>query len=320
MSYAVRRLFVLSALTSAALLASTAAAVAVSVPGVPTNVSASSAVRQATIHWSPPASNGGAAVDSYKITIAGDSISPPFSSSLAAKSGVTDYFFTFTGLKDHTAYTLSVAAHNSAGYGPAVSKSVTTPYATAVTLTATTPINYGRSSTLNAHLSNVDTNSAISGATLQLMRRDHGTTTWTSAGSTTTNSAGNASFVVTPTRNEDYRVSFARTGSLGASNATVTVNVRYVVTLHVSNSSPAVNSTDTLSGTVAPSAAGQTVVVQQYKSGAWQSLVTLTLNSNSAYSVGIIPKTTGTYTFRVVKAASASNAAGSSPTVTFTAH
>jgi RHS repeat-associated protein len=102
-------------------------------PGVPRGVWATAGNAQATLSWSPPTTNGGAAITSYKVTpyVAGTPQTPStFSASPA----------TVTGLTNGTTYTFTVAATNSVGTGAASAQSLavlpaTTPVLPAVTMT-----------------------------------------------------------------------------------------------------------------------------------------------------------------------------------------
>src|SRR5215831_14530269 len=82
------------------------------VPGAPTGVTGTAGDRSVVLTWNAPASNGGAAIASYRITpyIGGAAQTP-----VATGSSATS--FTVTGLTNGTAYTFKVAATNSAGTG-----------------------------------------------------------------------------------------------------------------------------------------------------------------------------------------------------------
>lgn len=92
------------------------------VPGVPTAVSATAWRTQANVSFTGPASNGGAAIDSYRVTgsPAGSVEGMPGQS----EWGPVADGLTVTGLTSGTAYTFTVAAHNSVGWGPESSASV----------------------------------------------------------------------------------------------------------------------------------------------------------------------------------------------------
>lgn len=86
-------------------------------PGAPTIGSAVAGNAQATISFTPPASNGGATITSYTV-----SCTPgPVSASGAASP------ITVTGLTNNTTYGCSVRATNSAGTGPASGSVSVTP-------------------------------------------------------------------------------------------------------------------------------------------------------------------------------------------------
>jgi hypothetical protein len=84
-----------------------------SVPGAPTGVSGASGNASVALSWTAPASNGGAAISSYRITpyIGATAQTPINTGSTATTRNVT-------GLTNGTAYTFTVAATNAAGTGP----------------------------------------------------------------------------------------------------------------------------------------------------------------------------------------------------------
>jgi hypothetical protein len=83
------------------------------VPGAPTGVLVAAGNGEVTVSFTPPASNGGAPIESYTVTA-----SPGGPSVTDASSPV----FVF-GLADGTAYTFTVTATNAAGTGPPSSPS-----------------------------------------------------------------------------------------------------------------------------------------------------------------------------------------------------
>ena len=91
------------------------------VPGAPTAVGATPANAAAVVHWTVPASNGGAAISGYVVT--------PFVGAVAQGSRTfnsTATTQTVGGLTNGTAYTFKVAAKNVAGTGPVSTGSLPT--------------------------------------------------------------------------------------------------------------------------------------------------------------------------------------------------
>lgn len=97
--------------------AALSADVSLTVPDAPTSVSAVAGNGQATVSFTAPSDNGGAAITAYTVTS-----SPGGVTATGASSPVT-----VTGLTNETAYTFTVTATNSQGTGPAsaTSNSVT---------------------------------------------------------------------------------------------------------------------------------------------------------------------------------------------------
>jgi hypothetical protein len=79
------------------------------VPEAPTDVTALPGDTRATVSFTPPASNGGAAITSYTVTAS------PGGATASGPQGPIDV----TGLANGTAYTFTVTATNAAGTGPA---------------------------------------------------------------------------------------------------------------------------------------------------------------------------------------------------------
>lgn len=101
-----------NALGNGAESASSNAVTPATLPGAPTGLGASAGNAQATVSWSPPASNGGSAITGYVVT--------PFVGALALPpmqvGNLTQALL--TGLSNGTAYTFTVKGRNAVGEGP----------------------------------------------------------------------------------------------------------------------------------------------------------------------------------------------------------
>jgi len=85
------------------------------IPGAPTNVTAVGADAQATVTWKPPASDGGIAVTSYRVS-ATDATSPVRGGQTCLVNATSSQCMV-VGLRNYDRYTFAVAATNAVGEG-----------------------------------------------------------------------------------------------------------------------------------------------------------------------------------------------------------
>jgi hypothetical protein len=106
------------------------------VPGAPIAVSAVAANAQATVSFTVPASDGGAAITGYTVT------SSP-AGGTDTNAGSTSFSHVITGLTNGTSYTFTVTATNSIGTGSASSASSAVTPATTPTVISPTSATVG---------------------------------------------------------------------------------------------------------------------------------------------------------------------------------
>ncbi len=190
---------------------------------------------------------------------------------------------------------------------------------TKLDLTASTStVTYGHAATLTARLTHLGTTTGLSGKAVKVYKRKAGVTAWTYVGRYVTNSAGAVAVPVAPSVNAEYQATFAAATADFVSSASVVrrINVRTRVAASLSRTTVPRNVAVTASTSVAPSHAGQTVILQRYYSGAWHNALSKTLNSSSAAAFTFSKSIAGTYTYRVYKPADADHVASWSVTLT----
>jgi lipoprotein-anchoring transpeptidase ErfK/SrfK len=137
----------------------------------------------------------------------------------------------------------------------------------------------------------------LAGAALSLFERPAGSADWASAGSTMTGADGAFSFPVSPTFSTDYRVVHDVDGQPVA-EAAASVQVRP----RLRTSFPAglwLGGSVVLRGRVEPKHPGGTVAIDRRVAGAWQPLLTVTLNAQSRFALPWRPSEFGYYRLRV---------------------
>lgn len=197
------------------------------VPGAPNIGTATAGDASASIAFTAPASNGGAAITGYTVTS-----SPGGLTGTGASSPIT-----VSGLTNGTAYTFSVTATNSEGTGAAsaASNSVT-PSAAATVPGQVTGLTLGTATSTTQPLTWTAPSNGGSAITDYVIQwSPAGANTWTTFADGTSTTAGTTITGLTASTSYDYRVaavnavgqgsySATATGSTAASSATIRLN------------------------------------------------------------------------------------------------
>ncbi|MEN0036434.1 MAG: DUF4347 domain-containing protein [Cellvibrio sp.] len=195
-------------------------------PGVPTIGTATAGNAQATVTFTAPTSNGGAAITSYTVTANPGGITRTATASP----------YTFTGLTNGTSYTFAVAATNSVGTGGVSGASnAVTP---ALPLNSAPVITQGSATNVTMSEDGSPTPFAL---TLTATDGDSDPLTWSISSAAQHGSASVLSGAVsyTPTANYNGSDSFVVRVSDGTANANITVNV----TITAVNDAPIITGT-----------------------------------------------------------------------------
>lgn len=170
------------------------------VPGAPTIGTATAGDTQASVAFTAPVSNGGAAITSYTA-----SASPGALTGSCAASPCT-----VSGLTNGTAYTFTVTATNSVGTGTASAASNAATPLGAQTIAFANPgaQNFGTTPTLTATASSSLTVTFSSNTTSVCTISSGGTLTFAAAGTCTiqADQAGNASYLAAPAVTQSFTV------------------------------------------------------------------------------------------------------------------
>lgn len=281
------------------------------VPSAVGSFTATGAVRAATLTWKAV---GSPDADRYIVRMAAGTTPPAGITSGTDVYSGSGTSVTVPYLPQGSTYSFRIWAQDRSGtLGPSSSR---TMVGTAPTMSATvTSLTYGGAVTLSGRLTRRDSGAAMVGVPVQLYWRKVGTTTWYLLTTPTTSSTGTVSFVSRPGASLDYQWVYRGSGSfIGSSSPQARVGVRTVVTGAVSRTSLPLGSSFTISGSVAPTHAGQVVYLQRYAgNGAWTNVASRTLSSTSAFSFAFRPGWRGTFTYRMYKPADVEHLASYGP-------
>lgn len=286
-------------------------------PGAPTGVHVAAGDTVATVSWTAPASDGGAAIDHYTVRATPNTAGPVIVSAQTADG--TARSLVVHGLVNGVAYAFTVIAHNVAGDGPASSATGGVPkFVTHLTIADTHgAVVYGNRIVLSGKLTR-STGAVISRAQILVYRMNDNHTT-NHIATVSTGSTGTWSYSFVPAVDGTYYVRFlgdSVDASSGSGKARTTVAPNIKITSPANKSSSSHTTTLTVKGTVGPNMTGKYVSLNYINSrGALVKLqaVKLTTGSVFAFSVKLAR---GTWRLEVLIGATPANVAGHSPVLT----
>src|SRR5207245_2845739 len=191
-----------------------ASATTLTMPSAPQNLQATAGIRNVTLSWQAPSSNGGSPITNYKIY---RSISSGTETLLTTVGNVTSY--TNTGLASGHTYFYKVAAVNGIGTSPQSNEASAAPSTTATQAISLNPLTGPAGTTVTVTGTNFSSNSAITAVTYD------GTTVITNPAIIQTDSSGgfSATFGVPSPSNPGSHTVNARDASSNSASAQFTV-------------------------------------------------------------------------------------------------
>lgn len=269
------------------------------VPTAPATVVASGGTDgTASVSWTAASPNG-SDVTSYTVTASPGGATK----TVTAASRST----AFSGLTDGTPYTFTVKAVNAVGTGAGRTSDPVTPRAsTGLSLSATSQIVSGGTTTLRGVLSKLDSTRLV-GQQIRIYAKPAGASSFTLVRYLTTGSDGSYVTTFKPTKNTTYVAVFPGTsGLMPYRSAERVTKVAYKITAAYSLS----GRTLTVSGAVSPNAANRLIYLRHRRADG--SLVTIGqayVQSNGTYRI-VRTLAAGTYNTFVHLPATSANLAG----------
>jgi hypothetical protein len=285
--------------------------------GAPTAVSGSPGNHSVTVSWTPPAASQ--PITGYDIQASDDNGTTWDD---IASADASDTSATVHSLTNGQPYLFEVAAEDAFGDGPWSDPSapvtpLAPPHSSALTAPQSVTINEGGKTTLSTTLTDTTSHTPITGASVSLLARAAGASSFTSVGTATTGATGTAAASVHPTVNTRYEWSYAgSTSHIATHTAAGLVSVAQVVHATLSVTKIKHGKAIKISGTVSPKETGDVVVTARYRPGNNKTtrikLQRPTGANSVRFSVTYTPPKKGTVTIEVTRAATATNAAGES--------
>jgi hypothetical protein len=166
----------------------------------------------------------------------------------------------------------------------------------------------------NTTISGMLTGPTVASQTVDLFEEAAGQSAFTDVAQMTTSATGTYQFVRAVQTNAQWY-----TKAAAVQSPTVTESVLAAITLHPSSTRPKGGSKVMLSGTIAPSHAGEQVALQRLRSGRWVTIARARLTAQSRFAIREKLRAHARARFRVVLAADTRNARSVSAAVSITA-
>ncbi|MEU3452433.1 S8 family serine peptidase [Micromonospora sp. NPDC006766] len=268
------------------------------------------ALQGATLSWTLPNITD---LDQVIVRAAAGTTAPSSPSSGIGVYAGTGSSATATGLVAGTTYTFQAWVRDRSGKYS--SGSPVQLLGSGATISSNvTALTHGGTVTVTGKLTRKDTGAGLTGQSVQLYGKYKGSSSYTLIATVTSGAGGALSYPHKPAKGVSYEWRYAgSTTYLGSTSSLRTVTVATLVAGKLSKTSFRLGGTVTLSGSVSPKHAGQTVYLQRLVNGSWKNITSKKLTSSSTYSFSIKPTSKGTFTYRVYKPADTDHAAGYSP-------
>ncbi|WP_375487882.1 beta strand repeat-containing protein [uncultured Jatrophihabitans sp.] len=290
--------------------ASNTVAVAAIAPSAPAGLSATVSGTTATLSWSAPIDDGGAAITGFVLSTKIGS-APATTSPLDASATTT----TVTGLPIGTAVSFSAMAVNAVGQSAPATASVTVPVParTATTLTVTsapTSLTYGSALPVTGRLTSPDKAGkqvGLAGRSVSLQYRRHGVGGYVTFGTARTATDGSVRFTTfKPGYSVDVRLAYAGEGAgaqssngLAAATSAARAVGEYARISIAATSKVRKGKTFTVYGSVSPNKYRHVVYLQRRSGSRWVTVTHQTLSSHSGYRFTVRASSRGTFGYRV---------------------
>ena len=295
-------------------------------PGAPGAPTATANNASANVSWTSPSNTGGVPLTGYDVEYSSNNGTTWKHASSAFHSDTTPHHIV-AHLTNGTAYVFRVAAINGAGAGAYSAKSgAVTPKAdpTSLSISKATTIDYGKSVTIKAKLTDRSTHKGIVDAELALLASPSKSKPFKKVGSARTNSSGSASITVRPKAKTFYEWSYTgTTRNAAATSAPDSVSVRQGVLATATPTSAQKGAKFSIFGTVTPAAAKIKVTLQQKVGSRFTNVATALTKQQklpngkrtTGYVFTVKESKAGSYDFRVTAPATPTLSAGTSNTV-----